>query len=224
MWNTVFIEPLYNTLIFLTNGLWGYLALGIIALTFIIRLVLSPLSVKAIKTQLIQQKLRPEMDKIRKEITDQAEQAKAIMELYKKHNTSMFAGCLPVLIQIPIILALYQALVLAGKSQTTGLLYQGITLSESFSPWLFSINLYEYSILLALLAGITQYIQLSLAPVTVSDSDPNAQMMKVMKYILPIMITVFAARVPAAVALYWVMSNVATIAIEYVIRKKFLSN
>lgn len=221
MWQTIFIEPLYNLLIILTNNLWGSLALGIIALTILVKLVLAPLSIKAIRAQLLQQRLKPKMEKIKREITDSTEQSKAIMELYKENGASPFSGCLPVLIQIPIILALYRSLIAAAAHTGDKFLYTGIVLSTHFSPWFFSVNLYDKNIYLAILAGLTQFIQQSMTPVQVTDpNDPTAGMMQSMRYVLPVMIGFFAYAVPAAVALYWVVSNTTTIAMEYVIKRR----
>lgn len=221
MWQTIFIQPLYNLLIILTNTLWGHLALGVIALTVIVKLVLTPLTIKGIKAQLLQQKLKPEMDKIQKTITDKTEQSKAIMELYKSHGTSPFSGCLPILIQLPIIIALYRALT-AGAIQDTSLLYSGVQLHEHFFAWLGGIDLYQKSWELALLAGLTQFYQMYNSPTMsapTNSDDPMASMTTSMKYVLPVMITFFAYAVPAAVALYWVTSNVVTIITEKLIRK-----
>lgn len=220
MWTTIFIEPLYNFLIILTNGLWGQLALGIIALTLIVKLILFPLSAKAIRAQMLQQKLKPEMDRIKKDIPDQVEQSKALMDLYKKNGASPFSGCLPVLIQIPIILALYRSLLAAAAHTGDKFLYHGITISSHFSPWFFSVDLYDKNIYLALLAGLTQYIQQSMTPVQVSNDDPTAAMMSSMRYVLPVMIAFFAYAVPAAIALYWVVSNTTTIILEMIIKKQ----
>lgn len=219
MWNTIFVEPLYNFLVILTNISGGYLFVGIIILTLIVRLVLSPLSIKALKAQARQQKLRPEMDKIKETIEDKTEQSKAIMELYKKNGANPFSGCLPVLLQIPIILALYQAFIgfAAGKPD---LLYSTLQLSQNFTAMMGGVDLFHKSILVALLAGLTQYAQLSMSPVQVDDKDPQAGMQKALRLTMPVMITFFAAALPAAVALYWATSNVVTLIMERVVRAR----
>jgi YidC/Oxa1 family membrane protein insertase len=163
--------------------------------------------------------LRPEMDKIKETIEDKTEQSKAIMELYKKNGANPFSGCLPVLLQIPIILALYQAFIgfAAGKPD---LLYSTLQLSQNFTAMMGGVDLFQKSILVALLAGLTQYAQLSMSPVQVDDKDPQAGMQKTLRLTMPVMITFFAAALPAAVALYWATSNVVTLIMERVVRAR----
>lgn len=226
MFQTIIVQPLYNLLIILTNNLGGHLALGVLALTFLVRLILAPSSISALKSQLAQQKLKPEVDKIKKEITDQAEQGKALMELYKKNGANPLSGCLPILIQIPVILGLYRALIAAASGATT-LLYPTILLSEHFSATLLSVNLLEKSLVIAILAGVTQFLQQYWSPIgkateaNATENDPAANMQKTMKYVLPVMIGFFAYAVPGAVALYWVISNIFTILLELYMEKKY---
>src|SRR5580704_10130713 len=107
MFHTIFYIPLYNALIWLTTGLGGSIGLAVIALTLVVKIILSPLSYSSIKSQIEQKKLQPLMDDIKKKYPDKKEQSEKMMELYKEHKTNPFAGCLLLLLQLPVIIALY---------------------------------------------------------------------------------------------------------------------
>lgn len=230
MFQTIIIIPLTNALIGLTSFLWGNLGLAVIALTILVKLVLYPFSFSSTKHQIALKKLQPLLDEIKKKYPDKNEQAKRTMELYKEHKANPLAGCLPILIQIPLIIGLYQVF-LKGTTIDATILYSFITAPETISSTLVGIDLTSKSVLFALLAGITQYVQLKLSPMNIQseesksgDKDPQTEMMenmqKMMKYFLPIMITIFAFVVPAAVALYWIITNLFTIGQEMYIYKQ----
>jgi YidC/Oxa1 family membrane protein insertase len=229
MFQTIIYQPLTNALIFLTSFLWGNIGLAIIVLTLCIKLILSPLVRSTIKNQIAVKKLQPHLEEIKKKYPEKNLQAQKTMELYKEHNTNPLSGCLPILIQLPIIIGLYQVF-LKGSAVDASILYSFIMLPENLSQMFIGINLTNKSLLLALVAGITQYIQIKYSPsmqknttktqeVTSENPDMQAMMMEnmqtSMKYILPVMIVFFSAVVPAAVALYWVVSNIATIFQEW---------
>lgn len=231
MFNTIVFIPLTNALVFLTSLLWGNIGLSVIVLTILIKLVLLPLSYAQTKSQIAIKKIQPLIDDIKKNTPDKTEQTQKIMALYKEHNTNPLSGCLPLIIQLPIIIALYRVF-LQGVSVDGSVLYSFVHAPEHISNMFLGINMASKSIIIAVIAGITQYFQLRLSPsmqeekaITTTDTPDMqtammANMQKTMKYSLPIMITVFAAIVPAAVALYWVITNLFQIAQEWWINKK----
>ncbi len=231
MFNTIVFIPLTNALVFLTSLLWGNIGLAVIVLTILIKLILLPFSYAQTKSQIAIKKIQPLIDDIKKNTPDKTEQTQKIMALYKEHNTNPLSGCLPLIIQLPIIIALYQVF-LRGASVDGSVLYSFVHAPETISNMFLGINMADKSIIIALIAGISQYFQLKLSPsmkddvatVTTGSSDMQTEMManmsKVMKYSLPVMITVFAALVPAAVALYWVVTNLFQIVQEWWINKK----
>lgn len=229
MFHTVVFIPLTNALVFLTAHLWGNIALAVIALTIIIKLILFPFAYSTIKNQIAVKKIQPLIDAIKKNIPDKTEQTKKIMELYKEHKTNPLSGCLPLIIQLPIILGLYRVF-LQGTTVDPSVLYSFVQAPAHISNFFLGINMTSKSIIVAIIAGVTQYFQLKLSPSlqnptsnipAVATDQPDMQgavmenMQKTMKYTLPVMITVFAAVVPAAVALYWVVTNLFTIAQEW---------
>lgn len=231
MFNTIVFIPLTNALVFLTSFLWGNIGLAVIVLTILIKLILLPLSYAQTKSQISIKKIQPLIDDIKKNTPDKTEQTQKIMALYKEHNTNPLSGCLPLIIQLPIIIALYQVF-LQGASVDGSVLYSFVHAPEHISNFFLGTNMTEKSIIVALIAGVSQYFQLKLSPSMKEDpavaknDNPDMQtammanMQKTMKYSLPIMITVFAAIVPAAVALYWVITNLFQIAQEWWINKK----
>ncbi len=230
MFHTFVFLPLTNVLVFLTSFLWGNIGLSVVVMTILVKLILLPFSYSTTKNQIAIKKIQPLIDDIKKKHPDSTEQTKKIMELYKEHNTNPLSGCLPLLIQLPIIIGLYQVF-LQGVSVDPTMLYSFVHVPEHLSNLFLGLNMTSKSILVAFAAGITQFFQLKLSPtlqnnITTPTTTPDMQtammenMQKTMKYSLPIMITFFAAVVPAAVALYWVTSNVFMIIQEYWINKQ----
>ncbi|MDD3102158.1 MAG: YidC/Oxa1 family membrane protein insertase [Patescibacteria group bacterium] len=108
--NTILYQPLLNLLVFFYNVIPGHdLGVAIITLTVILKLILFPLSRQSLKSQKALQSLQPKMEEIKKKYPDQKEkQAKMTMELYKENKINPFSSCLPLLIQLPILIAVYQ--------------------------------------------------------------------------------------------------------------------
>lgn len=234
MFHTYVFLPLTNVLIFLTSHLWGNIGLAVIVMTILVKFILLPFSYSTTKNQIATKKIQPLIDEIKKNTPDKTEQTKKIMALYKEHNANPLSGCLPLLIQLPIIIALYQVF-LQGVSVDPSTLYSFVRVPETVSSFFLGIDMTAKSVVLALLAGVTQYFQLKLSPsmntapstaVATTDAAPDMQaammenMQKTMKYTLPVMITFFAWVVPAAVALYWVVTNILTIIQEWWINRR----
>lgn len=238
-WNTIFYQPLYNALIFLVDVLpGGSLALAIVVLTIVVKLILFPLSQQALKNQIIQKRLQPYVEKIRARFSDKQEQAAKLMEFYKLNKTNPFSGCLLVLVQLPIILALYQTF-LRGVDANPDLLYNFVQAPQVLGTVYLggALDLAEASIFVAVLTGLVQLVQVQFSPTFRNDNEEKketkslrdmdnpdemqaALMKKVqkgMRYFVPVMITFFATLVPAAVALYWLVSNLFTIIQEVVV-------
>jgi len=239
LWKTLFFQPLYNGLIVLINILPGAsVGLAVIVLTLVVKIILSPLSWKSSLSQIKQQELQPHLKTLRDKYPDKKEQSQKMIEFYKEHKTNPFAGCLLILLQLPIILALYQVF-LKGVGDNIGLLYTSVAFPQVINPlFLGFIDMTEKSILLAVVAGITQFFQIYLlqkriptatVPSTTKNdgvptmADMAQSMQKNMKFFMPIMITVFAAFVPSAVALYWVVSNLFSIGQEMMIKRRITS-
>jgi len=231
MFHTIFYIPLYNALIWLTTSFGGSIGLAVIALTLIVKIILSPLSHSSIKSQIEQKKLQPLMEKIKKEYPDQKEQSAKMMELYKEHKTNPFSGCLLLLLQLPVIIALYRVF-LAGSVVNPADLYHFVHAPAVFhAKFLWLDMVARGSIVLAIVAGITQFLQMYWSPAMKSEKVPKSESRDVsaqmassmttsMKYTMPIMIVVLGYAVPGAVALYWIVSNIFMIIQEQIVVRK----
>lgn len=232
IWHIFFYDPLYNGLIYLISIVPFFdVGIAIIILTIFVKLVLFPISKKAVRTQMIIKRLEPELNEIKKKFKkDKKQQGQKVMELYKKNNVNPFSGILIVLLQIPIILGLYWVFFRGGLPEiNTDLLYSFISLPQEVNMnFLGLVNISEKNIIIALFAGITQYFQikLTLPQLKKKTSNPTFKddlkrsMHLQMRYVMPIMVFVFAYIISAAIALYWLTSNLFAIGQELFIRRK----
>lgn len=228
VWNTVFYEPLYNGLIFLTGVVpGGDVGVAVIFLTLVVKTILFPVSHKSIKTQAKMRELEPEIKRVKEKHKDKTEQAKATMELYKKHEVSPFSGCLGIIIQIPVILALYYVF-FKGLGFNHGALYSFVKVPEIINPnFLGLIDMHGKSLLLAVLAALSQFVQakISMPPIppaqgNASFKDDLARSMQIqMKYFMPVLVFVFSYSISSAIALYWFVSNLFSIGQELFVKK-----
>lgn len=220
IWDTVLYEPLLNALAFLISVVpGGDVGLAVIILTIIVKIILFPLSGASIRSQAKVALLTPELNKIKKSGASKEEQAKQTFALYKQHKTNPFSGCLLVLIQIPIIFALYYVFY-KGINFDSDVLYSFVKTPENLNMmFLGFIDLGSKSILLAVLAGASQYLQAYFMPKPAPSTSEKgsfqenfAKSMQVqMKYVFPLIVAFIAYTVSGAVALYWVVSNIFAI-------------
>ena len=234
LWNTAIYYPLYNGLIWLIDVLPGHsVGLAIIILTVLVKLVIYPLTMKSIKAQRAMKELEPDLKKIRDKHSDNKQkQAEQTMALYKERGVTPFSGCLPMLIQIPVIIGLYFVFFKGIKNIDVSILYSFIEVPLTLDMHFLIFDLAGKSIILALLAGVSQYFQTSislgkpLSPKVASSTDkPSFQedfarsMQIQMRYVLPIMVGFIAFTTSAAVALYWVTSNILSIGQEFLVKR-----
>lgn len=224
LYNTIIYEPILNLLIWLYNIIPGHdIGVVIILLTLLIRAILAPFMHKSLKSQRYMSALQPKIAELReKHKDDQQEQAKAMMSLYKEHNVSPFSSCLPLIIQLPILIALYQVLAKALKGNLEGL-YSFVSNPGVLNPKLFGlVDLAHPNIAFAILAGAVQFVQSWMIskwqPVTARDATTKALNVQMM-YILPIISIVIAWRLPAGLPLYWIVTTLFAIGQQWYINK-----
>ncbi len=230
-WNTFFYEPLYNALIFLIGVMpGGSVGLAVIVLTIIVKVALYPLSQKSVTTQSKMRSLEGELSAIKeKHKGSKEEQARQTMALYRKHNVNPFSGCLTVLIQLPIILALYFVF-FKGLAPDGSVLYSFVHFPEHLNTTFLGLfDMGKKSLFLALIAAATQYFQMDLSlPKTkarnggeISFADEFSRSMNTqMRYMLPVIVGFVAYSTSAAVALYWAVSSLFSIGQELLVRRK----
>jgi|GEM_PF-54945 len=232
MWallKTVFYIPLYNGLVFLIWLLPGHsVGVAVILFTLLIKLLLSPLSHKAAKFQLEMRAHEGELNRLKEKYKgDKQAQGKAIMDFYREKKINPFAGIVPLFVQIPIVIALYYVFYAGGLPDIDASLLYSFVPVPTPDMHLFGLNILEKSLVLAVLAGIAQFLQAQFAmppapPKTDTPSIGNdlaRGMHMQMKYVLPVFMGFIAYAVSGAVALYFITSSLFTIAQEVVVRK-----
>lgn len=227
IFKTFFYQPLFNGLIFLYNILPVHdLGIAIVLFTIIIRLILYPLNQKAIVSQAALSKLQPQIKEIQeKQKGDKVKQSQALMDLYKKNNINPAAGCLPLLIQLPVLLALYQVFLAGLDPNKLNDLYSFVQKPETINVmFLGLINLARANYVLAILAGLLTYLQSKMmAGNQISipkDGDFSAVLNKQMLYFMPLFTVFISWKLPAGLTLYWVVITLFGIIQQYLILKK----
>lgn len=230
LWNTFLYAPLLNILAVLVSIIpGGDVGLAIVILTLLVKIILFPLSQRSIESQARMSGLAPELKKIKESGKNKEEQARLTFELYKKHKANPFSGCLLVLIQIPIIFALYYVFY-KGINFDGGLLYSFIKAPEhSNMLFLGLLDISQKSLLLAVLAGVSQYLQAHFMPKPPAPAANETgslahnftkSMHFQMKYFFPFLVAFIAFSISGAVALYWVTSNIFSIGQQLYVNKK----
>ena len=235
IWYTFFMDPVYNSLVFFIDLLPSEdVGVAIVLTVVFIKIIILPLSIKVTKMQAVMRELDPKIKELKKTITDRQEQAKAMMELYKTEGINPFASIFLLLIQFPIIIALYLAVSGVGgvalPEINTDLLYAFIPIPDNPSMFMFGLfDITRKSVVLAVLAGVTQALHVHLSMPKLEpkkeDAEPDLKedfarsMQLQMRYVMPIIITIVAYTLSAAIALYFTVSNLMAIAQEFVIRK-----
>jgi YidC/Oxa1 family membrane protein insertase len=225
VWDLIILQPVINSLIALSSVLLSNFGLTIIGLTIIIRGVMYPLTIRQLRSTKAMESLQPKIVELRKKYAkDKQKLAKEQMQLYKESGVSP-AGCLlPMLIQMPIWIALYQSIMMALAVAPEGLLnlsrylyswpvvYSMLPLSSAFL-WL-NLATPDRLYILPLLVGVTMWVQQKMvAPAT---GEPKQQSMRgMMLWMMPVMFTFLSLQFPSGLALYWVTSNVISIVIQY---------
>ena len=228
LYNELLYRPLFNLTVFLYNLIPGSdFGLAIIALTILTRLVFLPLTVKTVLSQRDLNKLNPEIKAVKEKYkNDKAAQSAAIMKLYKDRNINPAAGCVPLLIQLPILIALYQAFVAGFKPENLNLLYGFIqnpgVINESFIGL---INIAKPNFLMTLAASAVQFIQAKQS-LSISKGQntgmPNemAALNSQMLYFFPILIIIIGWNLPAGLMLYWITTTALSIAEQVYIKRR----
>jgi len=201
----------------------------IIIFTIIIKIIILPLSIKASKAQIEMKSTEKDLQTIKENYkNDKAEQSKKIMEYYKERGINPFASIFILLIQLPILIGLYQVFIKSGLPKiNTALLYSFIGSPVAIDMMFFGVlNISEKSIILAILAGITTYFQISHSTGSQTQTggtqgDIAKAMAMQMKYFFPILMAFIAYTISSAIAIYFITSNVFAIGQEIYIKKKY---
>ncbi|MCU0678843.1 MAG: YidC/Oxa1 family membrane protein insertase [Planctomycetes bacterium] len=221
MFQTFFYQPILNLVVYLYNIVPGHdLGVAIILLTIIIKIVLLPLSKKSIKSQKSLQDLQPKIEELKKKYANKKEElGKAMMALYKENKVNPFSSCLPLLIQLPFLIAVFQVFRDGLSDGALNLVYPFIARPESINHIAFGfLDLAKPNAVLAVLAGAAQFWQskmmMSKRPTVkapgAKDEDMMAMMNKQMLYFMPAITVFISLSFPAGLALYWFVTTLLT--------------
>lgn len=204
---STFVYPLALLLGWLHDILWNQYGLAILALTIIIRLLVLPLAIKQYKSMKGMQKIQPQIRELQQKYKDDKQQLQMeMMKLMQENNVNPAAGCLPLLIQMPILIALYYAI---NTDDVVGDPARGIE-GETFLG-IFELGKVDGTYILPILAAITTIIPMLIT----ARTTPSQPQMKIMMFIFPPLIFLFSYQLPSALPLYWVYSNIFTIIQTY---------
>jgi YidC/Oxa1 family membrane protein insertase len=218
IFNELLFRPLFNLTVFLYNILpWSDFGLAIVVLTVIIKFIFLPLTLKSIRSQRKISELNPKLQQVKEKYKDNPKaQSEATLALYRESGINPLAGCLPLLIQIPILIGLYQAFIVGLKPESLGMLYDfiknpGIIEQISFG----FINIGSKMPILAIAAGGLQFIQSWKSAAQMQTSGAAKEMKALnaqMLYFFPIMVIIIGWNLPAGLLLYWLATTAFSIA------------
>ncbi len=228
-------RPLYNLLIALVALMPHHdFGLAILAITIVIRLILHPFSAVALRSQRLMQQLQPKLTELKEKHKDDKQAfTQATMELYKNNKVSPFSSCLPLLLQLPVLLALYWVLRAGLKEVDPTMLYHFTPYPKMFSSLAFGfLDLNKVSYVIAVLAGAAQFVQTKMLqvppPLVNTNGSKDEQMMvnmnKQMLYLMPVMTIIIGIKLPAGLTLYWLFSTLLTAAQQWYIFRNLEKN
>jgi YidC/Oxa1 family membrane protein insertase len=196
-------QPLFYMLTYI-HGLVGNWGLAIIGLTLLVKILLWPLSASGYRSMAKMRKLSPEMNKLKERHGDDRQAfSQAMMELYKKEGTNPLGGCFPILLQMPVFLALYWTLM------------ESVELRQApFILWIKDLSVMDPYFVLPILMGITMYLTQRMQP-----EPPDPVQAAVFKY-MPIMFTFLFLWFPAGLVLYWLINNILSILQQWYVTRQ----
>src|SRR4051812_5337629 len=242
IWDGLLVHPLMGLALVMYSFVHDF-GFAIILVTILIRLAVYPLYRTQIRSQRAMQELGPAMDQLKQKYKDRSKFAEEQMKLYKERGVNPAAGCLPLVLQLPLLFALYAALVQLGcglghsigatcassltHDEAATLLFpflpnpiaEGGTLDTSahWIPWLTGLHERDPFYILPIVAGLAQLIAsvMAMPAKQVKSNDPNQRMFQSMAYTFPLMTVFLGASFPAGLTLYWIATTVFQIVQQY---------
>lgn len=221
LFHTILYQPIFNLFVWLYDILPGHdVGVVVLIITILVRLLVYPLVNSSLKAQKSLQTLQPKMEEVKKQYAnDQQKQAQAMMELYKNNKVNPFSSCLPLLIQLPVLIALYMVLRDGLTSANlTKELYSFVADPGKINTLSFGfLEMSKPNIVLAVLAALSQYWQAKMmtrkspppgAGAGAKDEGMAAMMNKQMLYFMPFLTLIICLSLPSGLALYWFFGTV----------------
>ncbi|MBI2068696.1 MAG: YidC/Oxa1 family membrane protein insertase [Candidatus Yanofskybacteria bacterium] len=217
IFNEILFRPLFNITVFLYDILpWNDFGLAIIVLTVIIKFIFLPLTTKSIRSQKKLSQLNPQIQQIKEKYKNNPKaQSEATLALYRENGINPLSGCLPLLIQIPILIGLYQAFIVGLKPESLGMLYGFVKNPGAINQTSFwFIDIGSKMPVLAILAGGLQFLQAKKSSAQTQGPGAVPEMKALnsqMLYFFPIMVIVIGWNLPAGLLLYWLTTTAFSI-------------
>jgi YidC/Oxa1 family membrane protein insertase len=242
MWDLLILNPMINSLIWLYGLLGRNYLLAILIFTGVTRLILWPLTMQQQKSSSAMQQLQPKLKELQAKYKDDQETlSRKTMEIYREHNINPVMGCLPMLIQFPILIGLYQALSASLASSPLALITLSQHIYHPVPEWLrwlpdaasliplnsrfgwLDLSRPDPLFILPVLVVVTTWLQNKL--LTPPNPDPQqASMNMSMQLMMPLMIGWFSLNFPSGLSIYWVVANVIGVAQYAAMGKAALKN
>lgn len=231
LFNTILYQPLYNILIWFYNVIPGHdIGLAILLVTILVKLILLPFSFQSVRSQKAMQELQPKLEALKNKFKGEKEKLAAeTMKLYREHKVNPLSSCLPLLIQFPFLIAVYQAFRVGVTNTHFELLYPFVANPGSINAMAFGfLNMAAPSIWLAVLSGLAQYWQTRMLPTAkpkidskwAKDEGMMASMNKSMQYFMPFMTIIIGMQLPAGLTFYWFITTILTVAQQKLMFRK----
>jgi YidC/Oxa1 family membrane protein insertase len=214
-WSHFIARPLLSFLNFL-HSLTGNYGIDIILLTILVKIAFFPLSIKSFKSMAAMQKLQPQLEQLRTQYQDDREALnREMMEMYRRHKINPLGGCLPLLVQLPVFIGLYQALMMAIELRQAPFFswIQDLSLPDRLGTFVLPFVDPPGIPVLTILMGGTMIIQQAMTPM------PGDPMQQKMMMLMPVIFTVMFVNFPSGLVLYWLVNNVLSIAQQYAYNK-----
>ncbi|MBI2113434.1 MAG: membrane protein insertase YidC [Candidatus Wildermuthbacteria bacterium] len=228
LFHIVLYQPFLNALVLLYESIPGRdFGVAVILLTTILRFIMFPLSAKAFKAQKALSLLQPKVQELQEKLKNNKEEfSRKLFELYKQEKVNPFASLLPLLVQFPILIALYQVFSRGLADDQLSFLYSWVTSPGHIDPSFFGlVDLSARSIPIALLAALFQFIQgkqaMSLSPPIGKNSDMARALQGPILYIIPLITGFFASQLPSALGLYWITTSLFSIWQQWHLQRRY---
>jgi YidC/Oxa1 family membrane protein insertase len=225
----IFLQPLFNLFVYLYNLVPGHdIGIVIVLVTVVLKLILLPFTIKMLKVQKNLKKLQPKMNALQEKYKNNKEAlGRAMMELYKKEKINPFSSCLPLVIQLPFLFAIFKVFRDGFKPESLDMLYPFVSNPGYLEPVSMGfINLAEASVPLAVLAGLAQFWQTKMLTQTkqpqvpgAKDENMAAMMNKQLTYIMPAITVIIGSTLPGGLTLYWFIFTLLTVLQQYYVFK-----
>ena len=211
------IQALVDFVVHVLNAIYsvvGNYGIAIIIVTILMRIIVFPLTLKQEKSMKKMRELQPELEKIKEKYKDDPQEyQRKTAELYRESGVNPLGGCLPILIQMPIFVALYWAF--SGNAIPADAKFLWFTLKQP--DRLFMMGKFAFNLLPVLNVGVT-YIQQKIMT-SATGGQENAQQMQTMMYMLPLMMLFIFYNMPSGVTLYYLVSGALSLVQQYFILK-----